>query len=144
MNSQLYSDTALTGIIQASKAPNEDGDIAFCASLVTLAQGQVTIHVNNFTDHPYTLKQGSHIADFSVLTPEPMKYVKLVDPVTTWHLIRDNPKNAAFYAGSLIKSNKSDDFKENYWFPTPENPENPQLHTPIQQQTVNEFQNLQN
>ena len=34
---------------------SEDGDFAFCAALVTLTQGQVTIHVNNFTDQPYTL-----------------------------------------------------------------------------------------
>ena len=86
MYSQLYDDTNVTGILQPSNDLAEDGDITFCAALVTLTQGQVAIHVNNFTDQPYTLKKGSHIANFSVLTPEQMKYVKPIDPVTTWHL----------------------------------------------------------
>ena len=68
--SQMYEDSNVTGIIQPSNALTEDGDIAFCAALVTLTQGQITIHVNNFTEQPFTLKRGSHIANFSVLTPE--------------------------------------------------------------------------
>ena len=141
--SQMYEDSNVTGIIQPSNALTEDGDIAFCAALVTLTQGQITIHVNNFTEQPYTLKRGSHIANFSVLTPEQMKYVKPIDPVTTWHLLQENPENAAYYASSLIKSPKNDDDKENYWFPTPENPGDPQLHTPIQQRILKELLTLQ-
>ena len=56
------------------------------------------IHVNNFTDHPYTLRRGSQI---SVLTPKQMKFVKPVDPVITWHPLQDYPENADFYASSL-------------------------------------------
>ena len=36
--SQMYVDTAVTGILQPS-----NGDIAFCAALVTLTTGQVEI-----------------------------------------------------------------------------------------------------
>ena len=118
LTSQMYDDTTVTGILQPSNALIEDGDITFCAALVTLTSGQVEIHLNNFTDHPYTLKRGSHIANFSVMTPGQMKYVKPVDPVTTWYLLQDNPENAAFYVSSLIKSSKPEDFRENYWFPT--------------------------
>ena len=143
MFSQLYDDTNVTGILQPSNDLAEDGDITFCAALVTLTQGQASIHVNNFTDHPYTLKRGSHIANFSILTPEQMKYVKPIDPVTTWHLLKDNPENAAYYASSLIKSPKTSDDSENYWFPTPEEPGDPQTHTPIQQRILRELRNLQ-
>ena len=102
MYSQLYEVTNVTGILQPSNDLVEDGDITFCAALFTLTQRQVTIHVNNFTDQPYTLKRGSQIAKFSVLTPEQMKYVKPNNPLTTWHLLQDNPENAAFYASSLV------------------------------------------
>ena len=68
MYSQIYDDANATGIFQPSNDLAEDGDITFCAALVTLTQGQVAIHVNNFTDQPYTFKRGSHIANFSVLT----------------------------------------------------------------------------
>ena len=69
MYSQLHDDANFTGILQPSKDLTGGGDITFCAALVTLTQGQVAINVNNFTDQPYTLKKGSHIANVSVLTP---------------------------------------------------------------------------
>ena len=143
MSSQLYDDTNVTGILQPSNDLAEDGDITFCAALVTLTQGQVSIHVNNFTDQPYTIKRGSHTAIFSVLTPEQMKYVKPIDPVTTWHFLKDNPENAAYYASSLIKSPKTSEDSENYWFPTPEDPGDPQTHIPIQQRILRELRNFQ-
>ena len=114
MYSQLNDDTNVTGILQPSNDFAEDEDITFCASLVTLTQGQVTIHVNNFTDQSYTIERGSLIANFSVLTPEQMKYVKPIAPLSTWHLLQDNPENAAYYASSLFKSPKTDEDSENY------------------------------
>ena len=83
LNSQMYENTTVTDILQPSIALTEDGDIASCATLVTLTSGQVHIHLNIFTDHPYTLKRGSHVASFSVMTPGQIKYVKPIDPVTT-------------------------------------------------------------
>ena len=66
-----------------------------------------------------------------------------IDPVTTCHLLQDNPENAAHYASSLIKSTKPEDLKENYWFPTPEDPGDPQHHALIQKQILSELRNLQ-
>ena len=140
MPSQLYENTTVTGILQPSNNLTDNGDIAFCAALVTLTNDQVSVHLNNFTDSWYTRKKGTQVANFTVLTPEQMKYVKPIDPVTTWHLLQDNPENAAYYASSLIKSTKSENFKENYWFPTPEDP---QHHTPIQKRILSELINLQ-
>ena len=77
------------------------------------------------------------------MTPEQMKEVKLLDPVTTGHLLQDSPENAALYASSLIKSSGPEDFKENYWFPTPENHDVSQQHTPIQKRILEELLNLQ-
>ena len=50
--------------------------------------------------------------------------------------MQDNSENVAYYASSLIKFTKPDDFKENYWFPTPEDPGDPQHHTPIQKRIL--------
>ena len=52
MASQLYEDTTVTGILQPSNNITDDGDIAFCAALVTLTNGQASVHLNNFTDSP--------------------------------------------------------------------------------------------
>ena len=100
MASQLYENTTVTGILQPSKNLTDDGDIAFCTALVTLTNGQISVHLNNFTDSPCTLKTGTQIANFTVLTPEQMKYVKPIVPVTTWHLLQANPENAAYYASA--------------------------------------------
>ena len=142
-NSLLYPENAVTGILQPSDLLHEEGDITFCPALVTLNDGNILISVSNFTDHPYKLKKGLHIANFSVMTPEQMKYVKSVDPASTWHLLQNDQEQAAHYVSSLIKTNRNPQNSENYWFPTPENPGNPEEHTPIQKRILRELQTLQ-
>ena len=63
--------------------------------------------------------------------------------MTTWHLLPHNHENAAYYASILIKSTKPEDFKEKYWFPTPEDPGDPQHYTLIQKRISSELLNLQ-
>ena len=142
-NSLLYPENAVTGILQPSDLLQEEGDITFCPALVTLNNGSIAIPVNNFTDHPYKQKKGLHIANFSVMTPEQMKYVKPIDPASTWHLLQNDQEQAAHYISSLIKTNRNPQNSESYWFPTPENPGNPEEHTPIQKRILRELQALQ-
>ena len=139
-NSLLYPENAVTGILQSSDLLHEEGDITLCPALVTLNNGSTAIPVNNFTDHPYKLKNGLHIANFTVMTPEQMKYVKPIDPASTWHLLQNDQEQAALYISSLIKTNRNPQNSENYWFPTPENPGNPEEHTPIQKRILRELQ----
>ena len=142
-NSLLHPENAVTGILQPRDVLHEEEDITFCPALVTLNDGSISIPVNNFTDIPYKLKKGLHIANFSIITPEQMKYVKPVDPATTWYLLQNDQKQAAHYVSSLIKTNKNLQNSENYWFPTPENPGNPEEHTPTQKQILRELEVLQ-
>ena len=142
-NSLLYPENVVTGILQPSDLLHEEGDITFCPALVTLNDDSILIPVNNFTDHPYKPKKGLHIANFSVMTPEQMKYVKPIDPASTWHFLQQDQEQAAHYVSSLIKANKSTQNQENYWFPTPENPGNPKEHTPIQKKILRGKQALQ-
>ena len=71
-NSLLYPENTVTGILQLRDLLHEEGCITFCPALVTLNDGNISIPVNYFTDHPYKLKKRLHIASFSVMTPEPM------------------------------------------------------------------------
>ena len=142
-SSLLYLDNAVTEILQPSERLHEEGDITFRPALVPLKDGNISIPVNNFTDHPYKLKKGLHFASFSVMTPEQMKYVKPVDAASTWHLLQNDQEQAAHYVSSLIKTNKNPQNSENYWVPTPENQGNPGEHTPIQKSILRELQALQ-
>ena len=94
-NSLLYPENAVIEILQPSNLLHEEGDITFCPALVTLNDGNIRIRVNNFTDHPYKPKKRLFIANFSVMTPEQMKYVKPVNPALTWHLLQNDQKQAA-------------------------------------------------
>ena len=94
--------------------------------------------MNNFADYPYKLKKGLHIASFSVMTPQQMKYVKPVDPASTCYLLQNDQEQATHYVSSLVKTNKHPQNSE-----TPENPGNPDEITPIQQRIVRELQALQ-
>ena len=58
IQSQIYAENAVTGILQLSDLLNEENDITFCAAIVTLDEGTTRIHVNNFTDQPFKLKKG--------------------------------------------------------------------------------------
>ena len=144
IQSQIYAENAVTGILQPSDLLHEEGDITFCAALVTLHEGAMRIRVNNSTIQPYKLKKGMHIANFSVMTPEQMKYVRPIDPVSTWHFLNENEEDAIYYISSLLKANRNSDQYEQYWFPTSENPGDETTHTPIQQRILKESRNLQN
>ena len=77
------------------------------------------------------------------MASELMKYVEPVDPASTWHLLQNDPEQATHNVSSRIKTNKKPQNSEHYWFPTPENPGNPEEHTPIQKRILRELQGLQ-
>ena len=68
--SQLYQEDKVTGILQPSEQLEESGEIDICAALITIHEGQMSLQVHNFTDNPFTLRKGFHVANFSVLNPE--------------------------------------------------------------------------
>ena len=57
IQSQIYAENAVTGILRPSDLLHEEGDVTFCAAIVTLHEGTMRIHVNNFTGQPYKLKK---------------------------------------------------------------------------------------
>ena len=77
------------------------------------------------------------------MTPEQMKYAKPVDPASTWHLLQNDQEQTAHYVSRLIKTNRNPQNPGNYWFPTPENPGNPEEYTPIHRRILRELQALQ-
>ena len=77
------------------------------------------VQINNFQDHRYTLKKATHVANFSILTPEQMKYIQPVDPATIRYLLGNNHHDALQYVNGLLKIPRSDIRIETYCFPTP-------------------------
>ena len=52
IKSQIYNENTVTGVLQPSDLLHEESDVTFCAAIVTLTNGTVDLHINNFTDQP--------------------------------------------------------------------------------------------
>ena len=110
--------------------------------LNTSEDGNIQKPVKNFTDHHSNSRRDLILSSFSVTTPEQKKYVKPLDPASTWHLLQKDQKQAAYYVSNLI-THRNSQVSGNYWLHTPENPGYPDEHTPVQQRILHILQALQ-
>ena len=70
VKSQIYTENEATGIIQPSPLLENDEDLLICPAISSTQNNRHMVQISNFLDHPHTLKKGTHIANFSILTPE--------------------------------------------------------------------------
>ena len=143
VKSQIYTDTEATGIIQPSPLLENDEDLLICRALSSTQNNKHMVQISNFLDHPYTLKKGTHIANFSILTPEQKKHIQPINPNSVRHLVNNSHDDAIHYINSLLKTSENDEVNESYWLPTPQNPGNEKEHTPIQTRILNELRELE-
>ena len=59
------------------------------------------------------------------------------------YFLNDNHDDAILYINSHLKTSKTDEVNETYWFPTPQNLGNVREHTPIQTRILNELRDLE-
>ena len=78
-----------------------------------------------------------------ILTAEQTKHIRPVNPTSVRHLLKNNHDDAIHYKSSLLKTSKTDEVNETYWFPTPQKPGNEREHTPIQTRILNELRELE-
>ena len=139
VKTQIYTDNEATLIIQPSPVLENDEDLLICPALSSTQNIIHMFQISNFLDHPYTLKKGMHIASSSILTPEQTKHIRPANHTPVRHLLNNNHDDAILYINILLKTSKTDEVNETYWFPTPQNPGNEQEHTPIQTHNLNYF-----
>ena len=143
VKSQIYTDNEATGIIQPSPLLENDEDLLICPALSSTQNIKHMVQISNFLDHSYTLKKGTHIANFSILTPEQTKHIGPVNPISVRQLLNSNHDDANHYINSLLKTSEDNEVNETYWFPTTQNPGNETEHTPIQTRILNELRELE-
>ena len=131
VKSQIYTDNEATGIFQTSPFLENDEDLLICQALSSTQINEYMVQFSNFLDHPYTLKKGTHIAIFSILSPKHTEHILPVNPTLVRHLLIINHDDAFHYKSSLLKTSKTGEINETYWLPTPQNPGNEKEHTPI-------------
>ena len=143
VKSQIYTENEATGIFQPSPFQENDDDFLICRAISSTQKNKHMVQISNFLDHPYTLKKGTHMAKFSILTPEQKKHIRPVNLTSVRHLLNNNHDDAIHYINSIFKTSKIDEVNETYWFPTPQNPGNEKEHTPIQTRIFNELRELE-
>ena len=142
VNSKFCRDNGAKIIIPPSPILEIDEDLLICPALSSTHSNKHMVQISIFLDRPYTLKKGMHKANFSILTPEQIKHIRQVNLTSVWHLLNNIHDDAIHYINSLLKTSKTDEVNETYWFPTPQNPGNEREHTPIQTPFVNKLREL--
>ena len=90
----------------------------------------------------FTINKSTQIAEFSVVTPEPSKFIKPVDTAIL-SVIPETDPDLITYLTELLRTKKSDQQNNTFWFPTPEYPGNREDHTPIQTRILKVLRELQ-
>ena len=143
VKSQIYTDNEATWIIQPSPPLENDEDLIICPAISSTQNNKHMVQISKFLDHPYTLKKGAHIANFSTLTPEQTKNNRPVNHTSVRNFLNNNHDDAIHYIDSLVKTLKTNEVNETYWIPTPQNPGNEKERTPIQTRILNELRELE-
>ena len=107
----------------------------------TIIDKRVAVRMTNTTESPYLIKKHTQIAKFSVVIPEQSKHIKPVDMAILSMIPQGDPDLTA-YLNELLRTNKSEQQDNTFWFPTPENPGKPEDHTPIQTRILKELNEL--
>ena len=114
VKSQICTVNEATGIIQPSPFLENDEDLFICPALSSTQIDDPTVAITNFLAHLYTLKRGTHIANFSILTPEQTKNIRPVNSTSVRQLQTNNHDDAIHYINSLLKTSKTDKVTETY------------------------------
>ena len=67
--SQFYTNNEATEISHPSPLLENDEDLLICLALSSTQNSKHKVQTSIFLDHHYILKKGTHIADFSIMTP---------------------------------------------------------------------------
>ena len=83
------------------------------------------------------------MANFSILTLEQTKHIRPVNPTSVRLFLNNSHDDVFHYINNLLKTSKTDEVNETYWFPTLQNPGKEKEHTPIQTRILNELRELE-
>ena len=136
------SERNTTGTVSPVENFTEASNPIISHTVSTIIDRKLAVRVTNTTESPYTINKNTQIADFSVVTPEQSKFIKPVDTAILIMIPEGDP-DITTYLSELLKTNKTDQQNNTFWFPTPKNLGNIEDHTPIQTRILKELRELQ-
>ena len=130
-----------TGTVPPLEKFTEGESLLASHSMSTIIDNRTAVRVTNTTESPYLTKKHTQIAELSVVTPEQSKHIKLVDMAILSMIPQGDPDLTA-YLNELLRTNKTEQQNNTFWFRTPENPGKPEDHTSIQTRILKELNEL--
>ena len=131
-----------TGTVTPVEKFTEAASLKFSHSMSTIIGRKIAVGVTNTTESPYTINKNTPIAVFSVVTPEPSKFIKPVDTAILSMILEGDP-DLVTYLTELLRTNKLHQQNNTFWFPTPENLGNTENRTPIQTRILTKLREFQ-
>ena len=127
-----------TGTVTPVEKFTEAASLIISHSISTIIDRKIAVRVTNTMQSPYTINKNTQTAEFSVLTPEQSKFIKPVDTAIL-SMIPESDPDLATYLTELLRTNKTDQQNNTFWFPTAKNPGNTEDHIPIQTRILTEI-----
>ena len=131
-----------TGTVTPVEKFTETASLIISHSLSTIIDRKIAVRVTNTTESPYTINKNTQIAEFSVVTPEQSKFIKIVD-MAILSVIPEADPDLITHLTELLRTNNSDQQNKTFWFPTLKNPGNTEDHTPVQTRILTEIRQMQ-
>ena len=130
-----------TGTVTLLEKSTETASLLISLWMSTIFDKRIAVKVTNATESQYLIKKHTHIAEFSVVTPERSKHIKPVD-MAILSVIPQGDLDLIAYLIEFLRTNKPEQQNDTFWFPTPENPGKPEDHTTIQTVILKELNEL--
>ena len=136
------SERDTTGTVTPVGEFTETASLLKFHSILTIFDKKIAVKITNTTESPNLIKKNKQIAEFSVVTPEQSKFIKLVDTAIL-SMIPEGDPDLTTYLSSLFRTNKQEQQNNTFWFPTSESPGKTEDHTLIQTRILKELRELQ-
>ena len=91
-----------TGTVRPLRKFTETTGLLISHSMSTIIDKRLAVRVTNETEIPYLIKKHTQIVEFSIVTPEQSKHIKLVE-MATHSMIPQDDANLTAYSNELLK-----------------------------------------
>ena len=136
------SELNTTGIVSPVEKITETASLIISHSMSTIIDRKIAVRLTKTTESPHTFNKNKQYAEFSVVSPEQSKFIEPLDTAIL-SMIPEGDPDLNIYLAEPLGTNKPDKQNNTFWFPTPENLDNTEDHTPIQIRILKELRELQ-
>ena len=132
-----------TGVITEPPTIAAVTPLVVASSISTASNRKIDVRVTNTTHTHYTIKKKTTVAEFKIMSPEEAKEFKPHNTAALKVLTENDSEDTIIYINELLKTSEKPSNNQNFWFPTPDNPGDPNTHTPIQSRILREIKELE-